>query len=174
MTERYHGFARLLHWLMALMVFGLIGVGVYMGELPDDAPERLQLINLHKATGFVFLWLTFARIALLMFKPAPALPNSFSAAEAKRLKAGKHLLYLAMLLTPISGWAMSNFAGYAVKFGDTAVPLLFEKNKALSGFFHEAHEILPWVLLALALGHILMVVVHKFQGEQKNLLRRML
>lgn len=174
MIERYHWLARLLHWLMALLVFGLIGVGAYMGELPDDTPERAQLIGLHKATGFVFLWLAITRIALLFFKPAPAMPSAFSSAELKRFKAGKHLLYLTMLLTPFSGWAMSNFAGYPVKFGDAAVPLLFEKSKALSGFFHEAHEVLPWVLLALALGHILMVVMHKFQSEEKNLLGRML
>lgn len=59
-TPRYHPLSRFLHWFMALLILGLIAVGVYMHELPDDAPNRLQLYTFHKTFGvivFVLVWL---------------------------------------------------------------------------------------------------------------------
>lgn len=173
-TASYHWFTKLLHWLMALMVFALIGVGSYMADLPDDAPERMDLIFIHKASGFIFLWLVILRLVWSRISPAPALPSAFSAKEIKLTKATKHLLYLAMFLVPFSGWAMSNFAGYPVKFGDFSVPLVFEKSKSLAGFFHEFHEIAPWVLLVLVAIHLAAVIYHKLEGGEKDILKRML
>lgn len=173
-SDRYHWVSRVLHWLMAIMVFALIAVGNYMSGLPDDAPGRMDLILLHKASGFVFLWLVLLRIIWSRFKPAPALPADFSKKEIGLMKGTKHLLYLAMFLVPFSGWAMSNFSGYGVKFGSVAVPLLFEKNKSIAGIFHEIHEIAPWVLLALVVLHITAVIYHKLEGGNKDILKRML
>ncbi|UTA49356.1 cytochrome b [Simiduia sp. 21SJ11W-1] len=173
-TERYHLVSRSLHWLMALMIFGLIAVGNYMSGLDRDAPGRVDLILLHKATGFVFIWLLIARIAWAFKKPAPKLPEAFSKTERVLAKSTKHLLYLLMAIVPLSGWAMANFAGSAIKFGGVSVPLLFEENRALAGFFHEVHEYAPWVLLAVVVLHLTAVLYHLFEGEKKSILSRML
>ncbi|MDN3639537.1 cytochrome b [Simiduia curdlanivorans] len=173
-STTYHRFSKLLHWLMAIMVFVLIGVGSYMSDLADDAPGRMDLILLHKASGFIFLWLVMIRLIWSKLTPAPALPSAFNSTEIKLTKATKHLLYLAMFLVPFSGWAMSNFSGYAVKFGNFSVPLVFEKSKSLAGIFHEIHEIAPWVLLALVAIHLAAVIYHKLEGGDKDILKRML
>lgn len=172
--QRYSLLSRLLHWLMALMIFGLIAVGNYMSGLADDAPERASLIALHKATGFIFLWLVLVRLGWALARAAPSLPAAFSSLERRLITATKHLMYLAMLVVPLSGWAMSNFAGYAVKLGAFNVPLLFEKNRALANFFHELHEYAPWVLLALIVVHLTAVIYHKLEGGEKDILHRML
>lgn len=173
-TQRYTSVSRILHWLMALMVFGLIAVGSYMSDLPDDAPGRMDLIMIHKATGFVFLWLLIARVLWAVKHRAPALPNTFNSRERGLAAGTKHLLYLLMAIVPLSGWGMSNFAGYAIKFGDFSVPILFEKNKALAEIFHEIHEYAPWVLLAIVVIHMTAVIYHLLEGGQKSILQRML
>lgn len=171
---QYHTLSRVLHWLMALMFFGMVAVGSYMVDLPDDAPDRMTLMNIHKATGFIFFWLVIMRFIWNVVQPAPALPTPFSKTERTLMKSTKHALYLAMFMVPLSGWAMSNFAGYAIKLGDFSVPLLYEKNKAVAGAFHEAHELLPWLLLALVVVHITAVIYHKLEGGEKDILKRML
>lgn len=173
-NDRYHGFSRFLHWLMAIALLAMIAVGSYMSDLADDAPGRLELINLHKASGFALLWLALLRLGWSFIKTSPPLPSAFNRTETRLMKATKHLLYLAMILVPLSGWMMANFAGYAVKYGGVSVPLLFTKNKQLAGFFHETHEILPWVLLALIIAHLTAVIYHRFEGGDKDILKRML
>lgn len=174
MTDRYPKSTRVLHWLMALMFFGLIAIGTTMGDIPREDPLRSTLFGWHKATGFIFLCLAFIRVAMLAFVKAPALPAAFSNTERKLTKGTKHLLYLGLVLVPLSGWGMSNFNGYAIKLGDFAVPLIFGKHEGLAHLFHEIHEVAPWVLLALVVAHLTAVIYHKLEGGEKDILRRML
>ena len=46
---------RTLHWLTALFVFILIPVGLYMASLPDNAPNKAMIYELHKSFGFIVL-----------------------------------------------------------------------------------------------------------------------
>ncbi|AFU97434.1 cytochrome b [Simiduia agarivorans] len=174
MNNRYHLSTRILHWLMALMFFGLIAIGYTMGDIPREDPLRGTLFGWHKATGFIFLCLAFIRVAMLAFVKAPELPAAFSNTERKLTKSTKHLLYLGLVLVPLSGWGMSNFNGYPIKLGDFAVPLVFGKHEGLADLFHEIHEYAPWVLLALVVAHLTAVIYHKLEGGEKDILRRML
>ena len=47
-TIRYTPPARLLHWLMAALLIGLLALGFYMSDLPLS-PEKLQLYAWHKS-----------------------------------------------------------------------------------------------------------------------------
>ena len=49
--QRYTNVAIVLHWLIALGVFALVGVAWYMVDIPKGAPERAFWFNLHKSTG---------------------------------------------------------------------------------------------------------------------------
>ena len=46
-TARWHPASIALHWLLALMILGSLGVGLTMTGLPLS-PLRLQLYNWHK------------------------------------------------------------------------------------------------------------------------------
>ncbi len=55
-SAHYDATAKLLHWLMALMIFGLLGLGFYMQGLPLS-PQKLQFYSWHKWAGVtVFSW----------------------------------------------------------------------------------------------------------------------
>ena len=43
-SAHYDATAKLLHWLMALMIFGLLGLGFYMQDLPLS-PQKLQYFS---------------------------------------------------------------------------------------------------------------------------------
>ena len=42
MTTSYTSTAKSLHWLMAILIFGLLALGFYMHDLPLS-PHKLQL-----------------------------------------------------------------------------------------------------------------------------------
>jgi cytochrome b561 len=45
-SAHYDATAKLLHWLMALMIFCLLGLGFYMQGLPLS-PQKLQFYSWH-------------------------------------------------------------------------------------------------------------------------------
>ena len=58
----YTAVAKGLHWLMALLILGLLVLGMYMHDLPLS-PQKLALYSWHKwagVTAFVLVWLRLA------------------------------------------------------------------------------------------------------------------
>ena len=75
MSAHYTATAKLIHWLMAALLFGLLGIGFYMHDLPLS-PEKLQLYSWHKWAGVTaFLLVAFRLFWRLAHRP-PALPAS--------------------------------------------------------------------------------------------------
>ncbi|MBI5041355.1 MAG: cytochrome b [Gammaproteobacteria bacterium] len=175
-TERYTAFARALHWLMALMILGLIAVGIYMSDLPDDAPNRLQIYTLHKTFGVLALFLIFVRIAWNLINKPPALPALLKPWEVKLTLLVKASLYLLMIATPMAGYALSNFADKSILlFGVFEMPVLFapsEEGKDIAG---ELHEILAFTMLGLVALHVAGAIKHRlFDRPEADVLKRML
>ncbi len=82
------------------------------------------------------------------------------------------LLYLAMLIVPISGYLMSNSYGYPAVFFGAELPFLVEKNYALGKIFGQVHTCSAFSLLALVAIHILAVLKHRFV-DKNDVLNRM-
>jgi len=176
-TLSYSGFSKLLHWMMALMIFGLVAVGLYMAELPDDAPNRAQLYGMHKSMGVLLLILLLVRLAWLRIRPAPALPEAFAAKERLVIKGVQAALYLLMALLPISGYLMSTAAGYPVTFfGLFKLPALVGESKELAGFAKEMHELGGYATILFVLLHMIGAVKHRLKdkGGPTDILQRML
>ena len=55
-SAHYDATAKLLHWLMALMIFCLLGLGFYMQGLPLS-PQKLQFYSWHKWAGVTVFFL---------------------------------------------------------------------------------------------------------------------
>lgn len=175
-ANRYGLVSRAVHWLTALLIFTLIGVGMYMSDLDKADPSRLSIYSAHKAFGVLVFLLLLLRIIWLRVSPAPALPAVLSAVEQKLFKTVKVGLYLLMLLVPVAGYTMSVAGGHPVSFfGLFTLPALFAKSKALGGFAHEAHEMLAYLLLALVAVHLAGAIKHRLKGNtEADLLKRML
>ena len=75
MTNQYTSTAKALHWLMAILLFGLLALGFYMHDLPLS-PEKLQLYSWHKWAGVSAFLLVLVRLGWRVKHIPPALPAS--------------------------------------------------------------------------------------------------
>jgi cytochrome b561 len=170
---RYTHTAIALHWLIALMLFGLFGLGLYMAELPLS-PTKLKLYSYHKWAGVTVFLLALVRLGWRVTHVPPALPAGMPAWQLKAAAAGHHLLYLLMLIVPLSGWLMSSAKGFqTVWFGVLPLPDLLPKDKAMGDALHEVHELLNFLFMAVVAGHIAVALKHQYI-DRDGLLSRML
>ncbi|MBU6141418.1 MAG: cytochrome b [Proteobacteria bacterium] len=168
--------SRILHWLMAVIILFLVGLGIYMADfLSKEAPNRMDVYNLHKSLGVLVLALVLVRIAVRLIYKAPAMPKTMARREVILAHLAHTALYLFMILVPLSGYLMSNLFGYPVSFFGFELPKIVETNFERGEFFHEAHEILPYVMLGLIAIHVLAALKHRFFDKPENdVLKRML
>ena len=172
-TSRYTLPAIMLHWLMAFMILGLFGLGLYMSGLPLS-PRRLQLFAWHKWAGMLVLALWCLRIGWRLLHQPPALPGGMPAWQEKIAGATHWALYGLMLLVPLSGWLMSSASGFTVvMFGKWPLPNLLAANHALGETLKTVHHVLNYAFMGLVGLHVLAVIQHQFLLRD-GLLQRML
>jgi cytochrome b561 len=162
-VRRYDKVAITLHWLVAIGVFVMIGLGWYMTGIPKGTPQRAFFFNLHKSIGVTLGIIVLVRVLWRWNHRPPALPAGTASwvVNASRLSHG--LLYALLVLMPTVGFTASNFTKYGVTyFGLFKIGPLFAENKALyelfQGIHHAASEVLVIVIaihIAGALKHLL-------------------
>lgn len=175
-TEKYPVLMRLIHWLAALMILGLIGSGWFMAGLdPEAAPYKYDIYFWHKSFGVLALLLFVVRIVMRLANTVPQLPAGLPEHEKKLAHATHGLLYLFMFFVPLSGMLMSDIGGYAIPLFWLTLPDLFETNKELAGTLHTIHVNIPYAMLAIIALHILGALKHRFMDSPENdVLKKML
>jgi cytochrome b561 len=165
--------AKILHWLMAILLFGLLALGFYMHDLPLS-PEKLKLYSWHKWAGVTaFLLVAFRLLWRLTHRP-PALPSSMPRLMQFAAHAGHLLLYVLMIAIPLSGWLMSSAKGFqTVYFGVLPIPDLLDKNKEIGDLLALVHKSLNLLFIAVLAGHIGAALKHHFI-DKDDILTRML
>ena len=173
MNARYTKTAKSLHWLMAVLFFGMLGLGFYMQGLPLS-PDKLKLYSWHKWVGVTVFLLALFRIAWRVTHQPPPLPGSMPRLIQIAAHAGHHMLYMLMFLIPLSGWLMSSAKGFqTVWFGILPIPDLLEKNKLLGDLLQTVHVSLNYLFIAVLIGHIGAALKHHFI-DKDDILTRML
>lgn len=140
-------------------------VGMVMAPLPDEVLFRGSLYNVHKSFGVLVLGLLLLRILTLLqtfgrtyLKQSPRLTLHWMKTFCLHL-----VLYLLMLIVPISGILLSNTAGHDVPFFFVTLPNWFEENRSIVAIAHNLHFWLSYTLLALVAFHMV---------EQRHFLRK--
>ncbi len=180
-ATEYGTLSKVMHWLMAAIIITLIAVGIYMADLPRDTDAQkqyaFQFYGMHKSFGVIALLLIAVRLIWLRVSPNPPLPAVFDGKERLLVESLKKLLYLLMIIVPVSGYLMSNAGGYPINFfGLFELPAIVGKSKALGGFMHETHEIAGFAILFVVLLHMAGAIKHRLKekGTEKDILQRML
>lgn len=172
-AEAYGSVAKFLHWSIVLLLIPQYFLAEAAHELPDNSLEQASLYGWHKSLGLLVLLLALARIGWkIINRPHPG-PLGDVVWQRKAAAAGHGLLYLLILLQPISGWVMSSAGGYPVAMFGIEFPALMGKNDGLHEALEEVHEVLFYVLLAVAVVHIAAALYHHFVLKD-GVLRRML
>jgi len=85
-AQRYTTTAILLHWVIALLLFGQIAFGWFLETIPRGIPARGFYVNLHKSTGLTLSLLMIARLAWRIANPPPELPSFLPSWERRAAK----------------------------------------------------------------------------------------
>ena len=169
----YTGPAISLHWLIAIAIVGTFAVGIYMHDLPLS-PQKLKIYSWHKWAGVTIFLCVVLRLVWRLGHSPPALPAAMPAWQSKAAQATHHLLYLLMLVVPLSGWLMSSAKGFqTVWFGVLPLPDLLAKDAELGKVLEEVHALLNYSMAALVVAHVGAALKHHFI-DRDDVLARML
>ncbi|MEM9148794.1 MAG: cytochrome b [Pseudomonadota bacterium] len=169
--------ARLLHWVIALLMIGLMLVGLYMvrvlGDSSEDLMTRFDLTQTHKSFGFVVFVLGLIRIGWRLANPAPPLPDGMSAGARLLAHGGHILLYGLMIGMPLTGWLMASAspfndsdAYFQIKnmvFGLFEMPDPYDPgSEELEAIFKTLHTGMGIALAVLLAGHAAAALQHQY------------
>lgn len=167
----YGSVAKFFHWTIFVLVTVLIIIGYLHESYPP--PERSILINIHKLIGLIVLLLVLSRLAWALSNPKPIVTSHYIW-EPYLIYTFHALLYLTLIIMPISGWIMVTAAGKPPHFFTYHFPLPgITPNKSLAHLAKNIHFTVVWFLMAFVLFHILAALKHHFL-DKDNVLKRML
>ncbi|MDO5057328.1 MAG: cytochrome b [Lautropia sp.] len=171
LNPRYSSPAIVLHWLIALGLFGLVGLGFYMTGM-SMSPTKLKMFSWHKWAGVTLFVLVLVRLAWRIIKRPPPLPAETPAMMKLAAHGGHLALYGLMLAIPLSGWLMSSAKGFqTVWFGVLPLPDLIGRDLALGKQLADVHLMLNILMLVIVGGHALAALAHQFIKKDGTLYR---
>lgn len=172
-NSNYGSISQLFHWIIFLLVAGMLVFGYVMGDIPDKA-YRGQMINLHKLIGVFILVLMSLRLIWALYNIKPALPFQTPAWQRLAERITHVLLYLGLIVMPLSGLVGSVAGGRPPRLDGISIQLPIDANKTLANIsFEYVHEPLAVILIILISLHILAALYHHFI-KRDDILRRML
>lgn len=171
-TKSHFGLiAILLHWIMAFIIIGLLGLGLYMVGLPISL-QKLKLYGWHKEYGLLVLALVILRLSWRLINTTPYLSLPWWEILAARLV--HWAFYGFMFLMPISGWLITSAAGLPASFfGLFTLPNLILPNEETRELFERIHQWLGYGLIATILLHTGTAIKHHFINKD-DILRRII
>jgi cytochrome b561 len=172
-AEKWGAIAKLFHWLIALLIFGMIVLGLWAVNAPLG-PRKLQLFALHKEIGVSIFALMLVRLLWRLANPTPILPPALPGWERMAAHISQWLLYAIVFLMPISGYVVTSAANFPFSFfGAFDVPLLVTHDKPTQDLAEAVHVFGFYILAALLVVHIGAALRHHFILKD-DILRRML
>ena len=171
-NRSYNPVAKVFHWTMALLIIGMLCMGLYMGSL-GFTPLKFQLYQLHKSIGITILMLVTLRLLWRLTYPAPMLPAHMPLWQKAAAHGTHTLLYVLMFAMPVSGYIMSDAGGYHPNWFGLEVPIVTGPNPALATNLNLFHEYAAYAIWALLAAHVGGALYHHVIVKD-NTLRRML
>jgi cytochrome b561 len=168
LASRYQPVLVVLHWLLALMIIGLLCLGFFvLANMPNADPKKLDILVWHMSGGMVVLVLMILRVVIRRWSARPA-PATTGSPLLDRLASIAHgSLYVIVFLMIASGWATGWFISGVFQGNGETLP----ENFAVLPTFR-AHAALATLLAILIAAHIAAALYHQFVLKD-GLFRRM-
>ena len=165
--------AKSFHWIIALLVIGMVFLGFFMGKASPTV--QITLYTVHKSTGLTILLLMVLRLCWRIMNSRPQLPTTMS--RGSKLIAGfsHFLMYLILICMPLSGWIMSTASGHIPNFWwliKIPMPWVHQSTQVAS-IAGNIHEVLAWAIVILVSLHIFAAIWHHFV-KKDNVLKSMI
>lgn len=151
-----------LHWLIAFGIFAAFALGLYMTGIPGLTPTKLKLFSWHKWLGVTIFAFAIVRVLWRFTHTAPPVAAGTPAWQARAAGGVHHLLYLLILVVPLTGYLFSCAAGVPVVYlGLWKLPMLIEPNDTAKAVFKAAHIWLNYSMAAIVVVHALAAIKHQ-------------
>ncbi|MES2163115.1 MAG: cytochrome b [Pseudomonadota bacterium] len=148
-----------LHWISALLIIGLLGVGWYMMSIEDE-PGSGWYFDQHKSFGLLLFALVLVRLVWrISHKPAP-LPDSVPLWQRRLASLAQWLLYGCMVAMPIVGLLGALHTKRGVALFGMPLPTGIVPNHDIAEQFFDVHSSLAVVLTSLIVLHVLAGLKH--------------
>ncbi len=164
---RYTGVQRLLHWLIALIVIGLLTSGMLVWFLGFDDVTKLLgeeyrdiLYEYHKTFGLIVLGLMAFRLFVRLERGKPPYEHEVNIFELLLSAVVQYLFYVLLFAMPILGWLATDALDYPVEFFSWNLPQFIAKDKAMGEALFEAHAWVGWALVILLFLHAAGAIKH--------------
>jgi cytochrome b561 len=169
-TESYGWLAKLLHWVIAVLLVGLVYAGLTFNGM-ERGPDRTDLAGLHKSMALLTLLLMTVRLAWKFMNARPAEATATPAWQNTAATLTHWALYAAVYFQLTVGILVSGQRPISF-FGLFEIPPLLEQNEEQHELFEGLHA-WGWKILAgLVSLHVLAALYHHFKLKD-DVLRRM-
>lgn len=163
-----------MHWLVAIAVFGMFGLGYWMVGLTYYDDWYRAGPDIHRSIGMLLLLVMVLRLVWRLVNPVPRpLPNH-SRFEVLAARTAHLLLYVLPFVAMISGYLISTADGSSIQVFDWfEVPSVTGQVKGMEDTAGLVHYWSTWALVALAGLHGAAAIKHHLV-DRDDTLRRML
>lgn len=163
--------ARVLHWVTAIIVIGIVPAGIYMANA-SPGPTQDLLFNLHRSFGVLLLPIVLVRLAYRVGHAPPPLPPDIAPLQRTAAQAVHWALYALLIVQPIVGWiATSAYRAPIRVFWLFELPPIWPVDRPFSEQMFFVHRVLGFAIAILALIHIGAALYHHFVRRDAVLMR---
>lgn len=189
---RYSRLTILLHWVMALLIIGMLIFGKMIHNLgeaartgeaqlfgqpvplfSEDFLNIVNLFNLHKSVGLTLLILALIRLAVRLRSPSPNWPKTTPNWQKKAAQISHWALYGFMILVPLSGYIYASSTAFPTYLFLTEItlPHIPGISDAFSLLLRDTHSWLAMAMGGLLILHVTAALHHQFIRKD-NLFKR--
>lgn len=161
----HHRITVVLHWVLALSLLAQLALGWWMLDIPKSPPGlRAGWFNLHKSIGLTIFLIVLAQIAWRVRQPVPG-HSTLPAWQRRAARLTHGLLYLCMLVIPLSGYLGSTFTRYPVRYFGVVLPDWNRDWPAAKQLMSNIHLAAVWLFMALVALHVAAALWHWWQRD---------
>lgn len=171
LVSRYHPLLVTLHWLVALLIAGMLAIGFFkLAAMPNSDPEKIGILLIHMTVGMSILALTSIRLVVRLRTAKPAEATAGHPVLDRIAPVIHYGFYVLVLLMAATGLATAILAGLNRSvFQGSGEPL--PPSFAVYPAF-VAHGWLALLLAGLVGLHVIAALYHQF-ARKDRLFQRM-
>jgi cytochrome b561 len=167
-ASRYQPVLVALHWLVALMIIGLLCLGFFvLANMPNSDPKKLDILVWHMSGGMFVLVLMILRLIIRRWSARPATAVTGSALLDRTASMAHAGFYVIVFLMIATGWTTGWLISGVFQPNGGSLPDSFSVFPSF-----RAHAALATLLAVLIVVHVAAALYHQFVLKD-GLFRRM-
>ncbi|MFB4342522.1 cytochrome b [Pantoea sp. CS_6] len=171
-STRYGLLTIFLHWSMAVVIYAMFALGLWMVGLSYYDSWYHNAPDIHKSIGVLLMLALVIRLVWRVLSPPPEPLRSYSPAVRFAAVFVHWLLYSLLIALLLSGYLISTADGKPVSvFGWFSLPALFSGAGEQADLAGNIHLWLAWNIVVLSVLHGLAALKHHFIDRDITLKR---